>query len=942
MKIPPIPARIIILLAAICITEMAPGQIRGVISDQSTGEKLPGATVIISHPLQSVISNAAGQFTINAKPGDTLQISYVGYKTKNMTVISGTSYLEITLEVYANQLNDLIVTGVFDPRKRIESSIAITTIATAQLEHIVPNSSSELLRLVPGVFVQSARGELRNQIFTRGMVFDGSVYFISMQEDGLPLLPGQGGNPSAYLRADVNLSKIEAVRGGSASILGVNAPGGIFNYISKTGGKQFEGVVSTRLGLEGNGKNPYYRIEGNFGGPLNKDKSWTYNIGGHYRYANGAKYPGYPLSHGGQIKGNIVKTFATGSLKLTVKWLNDRTKDFEFTPTVDFYKPRPAGHFTNSSSVLIDPVQLTIPSTGDGVRSIDYDSKDLNHLKDNSISLHWEQRLNDNWKMTQAFKLSQKSSVDVGTFIVYPNDVTSFFFNLIFDMLGKEGKYKFYNATTKQVYGILTQDFAQPDPFKFEGNLPGSDIISNGVFYTPLTIVDDKRKDFFYQGTISKAWKNMKFTAGVYSNKSTYKYYSSAADLGAGFSTIEDRPQLIAIEYAPAGGGPVQQYTDAKGVSGYQRGPEYASYNIVKTWDNAIYFGHQWDITPRLNLDWGGRYEWLDLINTYRVQNANTNSATGGIDKNPLTLYDNYEGSLAPPVTYIKHASTYSYSAGLNYKQNDHLAYYVRFSSGNKVPDISTYIGSQRGGEAANVLPQKTVQLEGGIKYLSAKTNITVTPFLSILSSLPTSTFDVDTTGNLYNLPILYNKVHATGIELETTIQLHPRWNVRANAVFQQFFTDKYQQWDTGMPGALDDKIIDQSGKKISFFAAPYIFNITPSYNYKKIYAALNWYSISKRAANANEAFYFPAYSQFDLNIGYALTKKVNLKFSINNLTNHFGIVDWTAPIQDGIFFSTFNSPAFSMDDRYRNPNAIYYTMGIQPRSFWLDLSIKL
>ena len=450
---------------------------------------ISGASVVIKETQSGTSTDNTGVFVL--KTGGekklTLIISSVGYLKKEILVAAeNADNIIIRLDDEAKILDQLIVTGVFDPRKRIESSIAITTISKAQLEHIVPNSSAELLRLVPGVFVQSARGELRNQIFTRGMVFDGSVYFIGMQEDGLPLLPGQGGNPSGYLRADVNLSKIEAVRGGSASILGVNAPGGIFNYISKTGGKQFEGIVSARLGLEGNGKNPYYRIEGNFGGPLSNNKSWTYNIGGHFRYANGAKYPGYPLSQGGQIKGNIVKTFATGSLRLNVKWLNDRTKDFEFTPTVDFDKPRPAGHFTNSSSVLIDPVQLTIPSTGDGVRSINYNSKDLNHLKDNSISLHWEQRLNDNWKMTQAFKLSQKSSVDIGTFIVYPNDVTSFLFNAIFDMVGKEGKFKFYNAATKQVYGILTQDLSQPNPFKFEGNLPGSDIISNGVFFTPL------------------------------------------------------------------------------------------------------------------------------------------------------------------------------------------------------------------------------------------------------------------------------------------------------------------------------------------------------------------------------------------------------------------------------------------------------------------------
>jgi iron complex outermembrane recepter protein len=919
-------------------------QITGTIIDQFTNEKLQGASISILGKNHGTISDLHGQFKIAALPGDVLFISYVGYQSKQIS-ITGISYLDIPLEPDTKELDEIIVTGVFDSRKRIESSVAITTISTKQLEHIVPNSSSELLRMIPGVFVQSARGELRNQIYSRGMVFDGSVYLISMQEDGLPIVSGQSGNPGGYLRADVNLNKIEAVRGGSASILGVNAPGGIFNYISKTGGSQFDGVLSTRLGLEGNGRNPYLRTEGNIGGPLSKDKSWTYNIGGHYRHANGAKYPGYPLSHGGQIKGNLIKTYSTGSLKLYAKWLNDHTKDFEFTPTVDFENPRPAGNFKNYSSVLIDALKLTLPSSGEGVRTIDYDSRDLNHLKDNSISLHWEQRLGDSWKTNHVFKLSHKRSTDVGTFIVYPNDVTSFFFNFVFDLFGKPGKYKFFNAATRQEYGILTQDFTNPIPFNFEGKLPGSEIIPNGVFFTPLTYVDSDINDFFYQGTFSKIWKNMKFTGGLYSNKSRLNYYNANASAGTGLSTIEDKPQLVAIEYSPADGGPVQQFTDPLGAGAYNYGPIYAEQNDIKTWDNAVFFGHQWDINERLNLDWGARYEWFQISNSYRRPTPNEISTTGGFDHNPLTIYDNYTGSLTAPVSYQKQANAYSYSAGINYRQNKNLAYYIRYSNGSKVPDISTFTASQTAGEAANVLPQTTIQLEGGVKYQTKNTSLTVTPFLSVLSGIPYAVYASNSVGadaSFYNLPVLYNKAHAIGVELETTVQLNSRWSVRANAVIQQFFTDKYQTWNTRDVGPKDDTIVDQSGKKISIFAAPYIFNITPAYQHKKIYAGLNWYSLSRRSANINDAFYLPAVNQFDLNLAYAISNKINLKLSINNLFNHFGVMDWTAPITNGIFFGTFDTSSVTKDTIKSNPNANYYTMGIQPRSFFLDLAFKL
>ena len=60
----------------------------------------------------------------------------------------------------------------------------------------------------------------------------------------------------------------------------------------KTGAQTLSAEVRARLGLEGNGQNPYYRADFNVGGPLSKDKTVTFNVGGFYRNANGSKYPG--------------------------------------------------------------------------------------------------------------------------------------------------------------------------------------------------------------------------------------------------------------------------------------------------------------------------------------------------------------------------------------------------------------------------------------------------------------------------------------------------------------------------------------------------------------------------------------------------------------------------------------------------------------------------
>ncbi len=262
--------------------------VKGTIKD-SKNKPVISASIMIKGTQRGTITDDNGAFTLKIEKDEkiTLIITSIGFFKKEVFVgINNQSVLgmHIQLEEKVEELNDIIVTGVFDKRKRIESSIALTTLDNKTLDRIVPNTALELLRLVPGVYTNTSRGEIYNTIVVRGMILGD---YVSIQEDGLPVISATGQfTADQFLRADIGIGRIEAVRGGPASILGVNAPGGIFNYISKTGTSKFEGEVRTRLGLEGNGKNPYYRMEAGFGGPVSKkDSSLTYYVGGHYRYA---------------------------------------------------------------------------------------------------------------------------------------------------------------------------------------------------------------------------------------------------------------------------------------------------------------------------------------------------------------------------------------------------------------------------------------------------------------------------------------------------------------------------------------------------------------------------------------------------------------------------------------------------------------------------------
>ena len=327
------------------------------------GQALPGATVLLKGTKLGAGANADGAFRIDNVPAGryTLVISFVGYTSQELLVtVPGAENVTVKLATDATSLNDVVVTGVFDERKKISSSVSISTLDAKQIERISPTNGLDLLRYVPGVFVNTSLGDVRTQISTRGIAnrpnfsYDQSgVYYVSIQEDGLPVsnVNFNGFSQDLFYRSDATLKRLEAVRGGTAAITGANAPGGIFNYISKTGGATFGGEIREKVGLEGDGRNFFYRTDVNVGGPLGA--GWGYNVGGFYRRADGPFYMGYPMNLGGQVKANVEKQYAGGSITFYGKYLNDRNASP--TPLIgqDFDHPRLADGIKNTDSFAL-------------------------------------------------------------------------------------------------------------------------------------------------------------------------------------------------------------------------------------------------------------------------------------------------------------------------------------------------------------------------------------------------------------------------------------------------------------------------------------------------------------------------------------------------------------------------------------------------------------
>ncbi|MFY8008584.1 MAG: carboxypeptidase-like regulatory domain-containing protein, partial [Flavobacterium sp.] len=292
------------------------------------GEAVVGANVVLSGGSKSTSTNAEGMYSFSglADGSVTVTVSYIGFATEMKTVaVKGSTTMDFQLQDDSKVLEEVVVTGVVNPRAKIKSSVSITTLDVKQVEQSAPRSTAEIFRTIPGIRSESSGGEGNANISVRGVpISSGGSKYLQIQEDGLPvLLYGDiaFATSDIFTRFDRNIAKIEAIRGGSASTLSSNSPGGIINFISKTG-KTEGGSMVTSFGLDYND----FRTDIEYGARIGD--GLYFHAGGFYRTGEGVRSPGFTANNGGQFKMNVTKEFENGSVTVYAKFLNDRAAAF--------------------------------------------------------------------------------------------------------------------------------------------------------------------------------------------------------------------------------------------------------------------------------------------------------------------------------------------------------------------------------------------------------------------------------------------------------------------------------------------------------------------------------------------------------------------------------------------------------------------------------------
>ena len=122
---------LIIFLLSI-LTVSAQINISGNIYEESSGDPLPGANILIKGTTNGTQSDTDGNFTLSVNINDVLLISYLGYLEKEVT-ITNNSFLRIGLSEDAESLEEIIITGYGSQRKSVVTG-AISSIKSEDLK----------------------------------------------------------------------------------------------------------------------------------------------------------------------------------------------------------------------------------------------------------------------------------------------------------------------------------------------------------------------------------------------------------------------------------------------------------------------------------------------------------------------------------------------------------------------------------------------------------------------------------------------------------------------------------------------------------------------------------------------------------------------------------------------------------------------------------------
>lgn len=753
----------------------------------------------------------------------------------------------------AVNLNQMVVTASPSPTSRMSSSVSTSSLEAYQIEQSGAQSPSDILRDIPGIRAESSGGQGNANISVRGLpVASGGGKFVQFQTDGMPVLEYGDiafATPDTFLRTDYNLSHVEVVRGGSASVFASDAPGAVFNFITKTGEEQ-GGAIGVTSGLNFDRR----RLDFDYGMPVSD--TTRFHFGGFLHDGQGPKSINYNAESGGQFMGNITHDISGGFLRLSVQYLNDKEPVFLPVPL------RISGSNSNPSvgslpgfdlrdGALQSPYFLkdtAIDASGNREYT---DIKNGYHSKVKAIGGVAKFTLGQDWTLHEQFRIANNSGSFTGPYAAQVDTAQN-----VADSIGGAGSTLRY-ATGPQAGQAV-------DPATVGGN---GLALKTLLFNVDTPNMDNRTNDLKLSRDFDLASGKLSVLFGYYYNQQNIVqdwHWNQYVE------SVQGQDAALLNVYSAAG---VAQTSN--GLQAYGQ-PVFGncctrSYDL-KYKTSAPYLSATWS-PGQWTFDAGLRYDHQNASGHYTAATAQTIDVNGdGVIEVPEQAVQVVDPATQLPVDYTQHHLEYSF--GANYSFTPDVAAFVRASRGARfnadrlafggglLPD-----GSASSGVAVNVVKQ----YEGGLKWATRHTSLFATAFYAT-----TQEQNQDVTSTVSTL--ISRKYKAKGLELEGSLN-YGAFVVRGGVTY----TDSRITADAITPRDVGDAPQRQ---------AKWLYQLSPSYRFGPVTLGATVLGTSDSYASNPNGLIMPGYTQVNTFVNWDVTAQLAVSVNANNLFNAKGLTE--------------------------------------------------
>ncbi|MGN6423601.1 MAG: TonB-dependent receptor domain-containing protein [Asticcacaulis sp.] len=238
---------------------------------------------------------------------------------------------------------------------KVKASYAVTNLTANDLKMAAPKASSEVLTLVPGVWVESSGGVGGANIFVRGFPGTGDAQFVTFQLNGTPIYPATSLSfldNSVMFRTDDTIERVEALRGGPNPVFSSGQPGLTTNFVLREGGDETRGEVKASF-------TDYSerRVDAWMSGKLADDL--YYMVGGYASTSPGIRNAQFDSEQGSQLTVNVTKKFEGGKLNVYTRATDDHGQWYlpfaVNVPGLDLGTFSELGDASRYASIQVDP-----------------------------------------------------------------------------------------------------------------------------------------------------------------------------------------------------------------------------------------------------------------------------------------------------------------------------------------------------------------------------------------------------------------------------------------------------------------------------------------------------------------------------------------------------------------------------------------------------------